>query len=41
MAAQNTNSKLHAAKNAKKGEFYTQPPDIENELNIKYLSDLK
>lgn len=28
----NANKNLHAAKNAKKDEFYTQLPDIENEL---------
>lgn len=28
----NANSNLHAAKNAKKDEFYTQLEDIENEL---------
>lgn len=32
MVQKNTNSNLHQAKNAKKDEFYTQLPDIENEL---------
>ena len=32
MKPQNANSNLHAAKNAKKDEFYTQLADIENEL---------
>ncbi len=32
MAAKSQNSNLHAAKNAKKDEFYTQLPDIEKEL---------
>ena len=32
MKTQNANSNLHAAKNAKKDEFYTQLADIENEL---------
>ena len=32
MATQTANRNLHAAKNAKKDEFYTQLTDIENEL---------
>ncbi len=32
MPTQSANKNLHAAKNAKKDEFYTQLPDIENEL---------
>ncbi len=32
MSKQTKNTNLHAAKNAKKDEFYTQLPDIENEL---------
>lgn len=32
MATQTANRNLHAAKNAKKDEFYTQLADIENEL---------
>ena len=32
MAPQTANRNLHAAKNAKKDEFYTQLADIENEL---------
>ncbi len=32
MSKQTKNTNLHAAKSAKKDEFYTQLPDIENEL---------
>ena len=32
MANKSLNKNLHKAKNAKKDEFYTQLPDIENEL---------
>ena len=40
MASLNANSNLHKAKNAKKGEFYTQLEDIEKELR-HYASHFK